>query len=470
MRGTVRWQARPSCISRGILITLLVWPAPVFGLDLLSAYRLARHHDPRLAAARAAYHAVLAQVPAARARLLPQLAVTGSDEWTRAETAFQDPLLGPSQVNRTVDAWTWSVQLTQPLWSLPPFFAYGAAQAQAEAATARYAQAQEDLIVRVAQAYFGVLIARARLRATDAERRALHAQARRARHGYAKGVDAVTDVDEAQAAWGEAQAQAISARYAWRRARATLRALIGRVAPLHLAALDGQIVLPTPLPDERRDWIAEATWRGPAVRAAQAAVKAANWRVDEAKAKYAPSLALIASYGANASSGSLTTPENYALQARAWAAGVQLRMPIFTGGATYAGTQIATDRDQQAMADLRRARKKARLAARVAYDGIWAERAQARAWGLAAAAAAKALTGAQIGYRLGTRTDLDVLTALRTLYRAKRRYAQARYRMLLAGLALKAAVGALAETDIRGINALLTGSSTSPRAPRPHHG
>lgn len=149
----------------GALIMLVAWSAPVFGLDLLSAYRLARHHDPRLAAARAVYQAVLAQVPAARARLLPQLAVTGSDEWTRAETAFQDPLFGPSQVNRTVDAWTWSVQLTQPLVALPPFFAYGAAQAQAQAATARYAQAQEDLIVRVARAYFGVLIARARLRA-----------------------------------------------------------------------------------------------------------------------------------------------------------------------------------------------------------------------------------------------------------------------------------------------------------------
>ena len=192
--------------------------------------------------------------------------------------------------------------------------------------------------------------------------------------------------------------------------------------------------------------------------AAQAAVKAANWRVDEAKAQYAPSLALIASYGANASSGSLTTPDNYALQSHAWAAGVQLRMPIFAGGATYAGTRIAAAHERQAIADLRTARKKARIAARVAYDGIWAERAQAKAWRLAAAAA-RALTGAQIGYRLGTRTDLDVLTALRTLYRAKRRYAQARYRMLLAGLALKAAVGALTEADVRGINALLKGAA-----------
>lgn len=158
----------------------------------------------------------------------------------------QDPILGPYAENRTVDTWTWSLQLTQPLWTLPPFFAYGAAQA---------------------------------------------------------------------------------------------------------------------------------------------AVKAANWRVDEAKAQYAPSLALIASYGANASSGSLATPDNYALQSHAWAA------------------------------------------------------------------------GAQIGYRLGTRTDLDVLTALRTLYRAKRRYAQARYRMVLAGLALKAAVGALTEADVRGINALLKGAA-----------
>ena len=241
----------------------------------------------------------------------------------------QDPILGPYAENRTVDTWTWSLQLTQPLWTLPPFFAYGAAQA---------------------------------------------------------------------------------------------------------------------------------------------AVKAANWRVDEAKAQYAPSLALIASYGTNATSGSLTTPDNYALEARAWAAGVQVRVPVFTGGATYAGTQIATARNRQAVANLRAARQKAQTAARVAFDGIWAERAQAKAWDLSVRAGAKALTGARIGYRLGTRTDLDVLTALRTLYRAKRRYAQARYRMLLAGLALKAAVGALAETDIRGINALLTGSSTSPRAPRPHHG
>jgi outer membrane protein len=439
-----------------MLIGALVLASPTAsGMSFLTAYRLAWQNDPTFAAARAAYDAAREQAPEARARLLPHLAVTGSDDWTRAETAFQDPIYGPSQVNRSVGAWTWNLQLSQPMVAIPQIFRYEQSQALVAKAAALYARAKEHLILRVARAYFRVLVAVRTVRAARAQVRAMTAQWRLARHGFAKGIDTVTDVEEAQAQLARAQAQLVGAQNTKTNAAAQLKQMIGVPLTPDLRALSAGLVLPKPAPENRLAWMHKAEQEAPVVRAAQAALKAAHKRVDGAFARYAPRVDVVASYGQNASSGSLTTPDNYSLRARSWEAGVQVDVPIFMGGGTYAYATQAQAYARQAIAELRAASRHAQLQALEAYEGVMAGRSQVVALMLAVRSGRKAVRGARKGYRAGIGTNLDVLTVERDLYKDERALASSQYRTLLEGLRLKASVGRLTRADVLAIDKML---------------
>ncbi|MHB1586283.1 MAG: TolC family protein, partial [Acidiferrobacteraceae bacterium] len=203
----------------------------------MTVYHWARQNDARFQGARATLAAAKEQIPEARAGLLPQLAASGSDTATHAATVFTDPIFGPSAVNRGVGAWTWMVQLTQPVLRIARIFAYQESQWRVRQAVARYAEARQDLILRVTRAYFNVLTANARMAVATAEMTAMAEQATRARRGYAAGLDAVTDVDEAKARLALARARRVAARDAWENARAALAQIAGRPVPDRLAAL-----------------------------------------------------------------------------------------------------------------------------------------------------------------------------------------------------------------------------------------
>ncbi|MHB8562385.1 MAG: TolC family outer membrane protein [Acidiferrobacteraceae bacterium] len=452
-------------------LVLLALAGSAHAADLRTVYHWARQNDARFQGARAALAAAKEQIPEARAGLLPQLAASGSDTGTRAATVFNDPVFGPSAVNRSVGAWTWMVQLTQPVLRISRIFAYQASQWRVRQAFARYAEARQDLILRVTRAYFNVLTANARMAVATAEVTAMAEQAVRARRGYAAGLDAVTDVDEAKARAALARARRVAARDAWENARAALAQIVGRPVPDRLAALGPARVAPRPVPDAAGPWITQAETRNPAVRAAAAALAAARAEVRRRRSAYAPTVDLVASYGANDSSGSLTTPDNYSTRMHSWAAGVELNVPLFAGGGAVARVAQAIAHQNQAEAALWGARRQAATEARDAYSGIENGRAQIAALTSAVAASRSAVKGDRIGYRLGIRINLDVLNAEAERYQAERALVKARYDTLYQGFKLKAAAGVLSAADVRTINALLIEPAVSqgpltPSAPR----
>lgn len=433
----------------------------------MTVYHWARQNDARFQGARATLAAAKEQIPEARAGLLPQLAASGSDTATHAATVFTDPIFGPSAVNRGVGAWTWMVQLTQPVLRIARIFAYQESQWRVRQAVARYAEARQDLILRVTRAYFNVLTANARMAVATAEMTAMAEQATRARRGYAAGLDAVTDVDEAKARLALARARRVAARDAWENARAALAQIAGRPVPDRLAALGPEAVAPRPVPDAAGPWIRQAEARNPAVRAAAAALAAARAEVRRRRGAYAPTVDLVASYGANDSSGSLTTPDNYATRMHSWAAGVELNVPLFAGGGAVARVAQAIANQNRAEAALWGARRQAATEARDAYSGIENGRAQITALTSAVAASRRAVKGDRIGYRLGIRINLDVLNAEAERYQAERALVKARYETLYQGFKLKAAAGVLSAADVRTINALLIEPAAPGRLPAP---
>ena len=442
---------RRTWLSLGCFVALMVLsPAAAQATDLLGVYRLAQTNDPTYAAARHTLDAALQQVPQARAGLLPKLDLTGNYNQTDANASFT----GIPINNRNVYAWTWTLQLTQPLLRISNVYAYQEAEAKALQASEVFEAARQDLILRVAQAYFDVLVAQEGVYAAQAQLDAMREQHKQAQHGFKSGLVAVTDVYEAKAKAARAQSELDGAQNDLAAKRAELDRLTG-VSPGRLAALRRIVVMPQPKPDALEPWVAQASEDNPAVLAQRAALRAASSDVGKNRAENLPTLDLTASYGGNYSSGSILNPTNFSTRADASVVGLQLTIPVYAGGAIDSQVAQARANEYKARSQLEEARRKAAAEAKEAYLAIGTGVSQIEALQTSVEAGRESVKGNRIGYKLGIRIDSDVLSAEDQLYAARRDLAKARYDTLLQGLKLKAAAGVLGVSDLATINALL---------------
>jgi outer membrane protein len=437
-----------------LFASLLLSPVPSRAADLMEVYRLAREQDPAFAAARHALEAVQQRVPQARAGLLPNLALTGGNSRNRSDVDFGRD--SPAQ-DRHIRSWNWSLQLTQPLLRLQNHHAYDEAEYLAEQALAQFAQAEQELILRVTQAYFDVAAAEENIAVAEAQLKAMSEQLALARRGFESGTGAVTDVHEARARVELARAERVAALNEREEKRSELEKIVGE-APEILetpSVLRPLSVAPKPQPDDARAWIGQARDNHPQVRAQEAALAAAEAAVRKHRAEHLPTLDLVASHGRSHSSGSLDTPTDYSTAARSNVVGLQLAIPLYAGGATHARVAEAIAGRDKARADLEAARRQAATEARQAFSGVATGASRIEALDAAVESGQSAVQGNRVGYRLGIRINIDVLNAEQQLHASRRDLTLARYAALMQGLKLKAAAGVLAEDDLMTIDRLL---------------
>ncbi|WP_426107998.1 TolC family outer membrane protein [Massilia sp. TSP1-1-2] len=322
-----------------------------------------------------------------------------------------------------------------------------------EQAEAQYAQARQDLLLRVAQAYFGVIVAQDAIGAAQAQVSALNEQLAQVTRGFQHGTHAVTDVDDTKSRQGSARSQLVSAQNDLDSAQANLEKITGH-APTELAVLQSTMMPPPPTADSRA-WMAQARTNHPLVRAQRAALEAARQAIKKLRSDHLPTLDLVANTGNNFSSRSLATPNDYATRANQRQIGLQLTVPLYSGGAVDARVTEAIANMDKATADLELASRQSALDARLAYAGVVNGLAQIAALDVAVASGQSALKGNRAGYRLGIRINIDVLNAEQQVFAAQRDLSKARYETLLQGLKLKAAAGARDEYDLLKVNSML---------------
>lgn len=424
-------------------------------VDLLEVYHQAQAADPTFEAARYALEVIEQRLPQARAGLLPVIAASGNDGSNRADTTFT----ATPTVQRDIRTWDWAVQLTQPLVRVQNFYAYSEAEANVEQAKAQYAQAEQDLVLRVARAYFDVVIAEDAIVASDAQLVAMTEQLAIARHGFKTGTSSITDVDEAQSRVDLARAQRVVAVNDLEAKRAELEKIVG-TTPDRLAVLKPSVVAPRLQPADLASWAEQARDNNPVARAQQAALTAAEATIKKSRAEHLPTLDLTAAVGGNYSSNS-TTPADYSTLSRTRTVGVQLNVPLYSGGATSAKVAEAIANRYKLQADLEAAKRQAVSDAKQAYAGIANGLAQIDALASAIVSGQSAVKGNQVGYQLGLRINVDVLNAQQQLYGSQRDLSKARYDTIFQGLKLKAAAGVLSEDDLQVINALLQERSSA---------
>lgn len=447
------------------LILALSCIPPAGAEDLLGVYRQARSADTQLASAEAALKSAREGVVQARAALLPQLSGQYSRERTEVSGESPQVFAGPNgqPVVRVFPFESesrprgWSLNLQQSIYDHANYTRLRAARAQVDAAEADFRAAEQNLAVRVAEAYFAVLTAQESLASAKAEEEAVKRQLEQAEQRFNVGLSAITDVHEARARYDGAVAAAILSENLLEDAQNALAEITGR-AVAELSVLREDLPLERPEPAESQAWVEQALRNNPRVQARQSRLAAAEQGIATARAAHLPTLVLTGNYSDTSDTATRQFQGNsfpVDSSTTVQSLGIALRVPIFTGFATQSRVQQAVyDRDalgEQLEADRRAITRQARNAYRSVLAGI--SEVQARQQALVSARSAQEAT--QAGFEVGTRTIVDVLLSQQVLYQAQRDYAQARHNFIVNTLRLRQAAGTVGEADIERINGLL---------------
>ncbi len=425
-----------------MLIVLALFAQHSSADDLMQIYQQALQKDPQLKEAAAVRESRYEAKPLARSALLPQIGVSGNLRYN-----YQDihPLGSDDYANGDL-----GVGLTQPLYRRDRLIRLEQADWQIDLADADYLTQQQDLMLRVASAYFNVLSAEENRTFVQADKKAISRQLEQAKQRFEVGLIAITGVHEAQARFDQAVTDEILAQNELDNAWEDLRLIIG-VTPAELANLKKDVALSPPQPALIDEWSSMGLINSPVVKAASDATQIAQREIEVQRSGAFPTLDLVGRY-----STSQTDAEG-GLDADVASVGLELNVPIYTGGAVSASTRQARADLVAAQERLDQARRKVDREVRNAYRGVQASISAVRALEAAITSTKSALEATTAGFEVGTRTLVDVLNSQRDYFRAQRDYAKARYVYVVNMLRLKRAAGTLKEEDLKQLNALLEG-------------
>lgn len=429
-----------------LIALLLALPVTSTGatMDFVQAFEQAQKDDPQILAAEFQYQATQQKIPQARAALLPNVSLDVFKGKHDTESTSV-----PTSVT-TIDSYDtegYTLSLTQSIYNHGYWLQWQQADLTVAIGEAQVNAARQDLIVRVAQAYYNLLAAQDTLKFATAEKESIGKQLEQNKQRFNVGLIAVTDVKESQAQYDLSVAQWITAENAQATATESLRNLIG-IVPENLAPLVEDIPLMIPQPENIDEWVKTALQNNLSLKAAQLALEVAEKQVGVQRSGHYPSLSLIASRDDvttdGVSVGDTESTDDAVI--------LNLNVPIFSGGLTNARTQEAIALKEQTRVLRDQSQRATEQLCRTSYLGVTASIARVTAYKQALISTQAAFEATQAGYEVGTRTAVEVLTALREQYRSERDYAQARYDYVINLLRLKQAAGMLSREDVVMVN------------------
>ncbi len=447
----------PKRITQGTFMPLLRFPSRLFvaaaaafvalapatgrAQSLLELYEAAHAYDATYLSARALYDSAPFRIEQTRALMRPSVSLSAG-----ASRTTTNPPVVQSFDSNTLSA---SVNGRQPIFNRANQATIAQSERSLESSLADLDAAEQDLMLRVSQAYFDVLGAQDTLETTRANKVAIAEQLASAKRNFEVGTATITDTREAQARFDLATAQEIAADNDLVTKRIALDQLVGRsnVVPKQLA-------VPIDLPastSSADDLVSHAVEEHPAVRRAQVAYDVAQLETEKARAQALPTLDAVASLSGGRSTiqAGLTGPNT------GTSIGLQFNLPLFAGGSIQNRIKETLVLEERSRNDLDAARRSVTQATRQAYYALQSGAAQVKALEAAEASSQLALEATELGYRVGIRVNVDVLNAQSQLYQTRRDLARARYDVLLDTLRLRQAAGRLTPSDVLAIDRLL---------------
>ncbi len=426
--------------------------SPLKAQDLTATYELALQNDPGIKQAEANQSAIEEYRPQGIARLLPNVSATGlsSRDWLHNGKAGRD-YRGPNQ-----EYWSNSInlKLNQPLMHWDYWVQLSQSDNQIAQAAADYQAELQKLMVKTTEAYFNVLAAQDTVELFSFEKQAITRQLEQAKQRFDVGRNAITDVYEAQAGFDEAVANEIDATHDLKNKKAALREIIGE-NELQLNSLGATLPLLKPEPSNIKAWQDSAEASNFSVISAFNKAEFSRKSIAVQQAGHLPQLDLVAS--------SMTSDVNSTSGFRgdAQSVGLQLNIPLFEGGAVNSRTRQASFQYEAAKENLIATKRAVNRQTEDAFNGVISSVGRVEALKTAVKSRESALEASEVGFQVGTRTMVDVLTEQKKLYRSKRDFYRGRYDYLINSIKLKQASSNLTQIDLEQINRLLVGQPHS---------
>jgi outer membrane protein len=423
--------------------------------DLNAIYRDALTSDPAYQSARYEYQAAQERSPQARAGLAPS--VTASASISESRTHLREPAVNPLTGQRASNdsgsgVRSYGVSLSQPIYRRQNAIAIDQADLVVKSAEAKLADARQDLIVRVAQAYFDVLLAQDNVAFSAAQKKAFGEQLAQAKRNFEVGTATIVDTLEAQARFDQTVAREIADRNDQEVKQRALEQLIGKPAGA-LAPLREPLLLEEAKPNRLDEWIRASDERSFAIAQARYAREIAALEINRTKAAHLPTLDATGSLGASRSPTESFGP----LGPNVFNAsiGLTLAIPLYTGGLNESRVREALANKEKSDQDYERTRRAVNQSVRTFFLAVTSGTASVRALEQALASTQKQLESTILGRDVGVRTSVDVLNAQQAVFQTRRDLQQARYNYLLATLRLKSASGDLKDSDLEEVNRAL---------------
>ncbi|HSQ03077.1 MAG TPA: TolC family outer membrane protein [Burkholderiales bacterium] len=435
--------------------------------DLVEAWQSAQQHDAAFRAAHAQWQAGQTKLRQSRALFRPQVALTGSASYLSSEqnttgAQFAAPAFGTSTdvtFRTKIDggqATAWALTAQQPIYSLEREASSRQLDRQAQVADAQFRSAQQELMLSAAQAYFAVVLAEETLATLRAQKNAAGRALEVAKEKFEAGATPVTDRDEAQARFDEIASQEILAQNDAEMKQVTFQDATGQpAARLNRipAGAPFQPVASRPLPE----WLEQAGQSNPLIAMQELGQAIARDEVLKFRGLTSPSLDLVARVADDRMHG----PSGFGtthITSSTRAVGVQLTIPLFTGGMRSAKRDEASALAAKAEFDAQALRQEVLRQTRSAWLAVSTGNTRVQAQEQVLRSAQSRLNATETGKDVGARTMLDFMNAQSDFYQAQRALLQTKYQLLLDRLRLSAAAGVLTETELREIDAVLTGS------------
>ena len=429
----------------------------VYAVDMLGVYQTAAEQDPIIGAAKAAYAAAKEQLPQARSALLPN--VRGSVSTSKnvrefpgaVDTNPASPTFGQSYQGQTYNDHGWNAQLRQPLVNVSSWFTVGSASASVKAAEYDLAAQEQDLIVRVVQAYLNILRAQDRLDTTNAEITAVKRQLEQVQQRFDVGLVAITDVLESQAAYDNAVVRGIQAEGDYAITYETLSTLTGQSYDA-LNRLSDALPIVNPDPFDEETWVSAAMSTNHGINSASAQLTAARRDIRAKQAGHLPTVDATVTQAQSVTGGQNFFGTDTTEQT---IYGLQLTVPLYTGGLTRSRARQANATAERAQELLLSQQLNVTRDTRNLYKSVTTDVIRVRARLKAIRSAQSALEATQTGYEVGTRNIVDVLQAQQRLYSSQFDYADSRYNYLLNLMRLKQVAGTLDAEDLKELNSFM---------------
>jgi len=423
-----------------LFLALAVALAPAaHAANLSDTFRDAQAYDAQYAAARAAWQAGQEKAVQGRAGLLPNVNLGGNLRYNSVDSSLDggDADFGSNGLSLTA---------SQPIFRKQNQVQYEQSKGQVKIAAVQLKVAEQDLILRVAQAYFDVLQSQDNIAFINAQKAAITEQLAAAKRNFEVGTATITDTHEAQARFDLAVAQEIAEQNSLNIRLRALEKLIGKPAGALDVLVENKLLkADAGSLDEWANRAAEGNLQAEIQRIAKAI---ADQEVERNRAGHLPTLDAVAGYNINNNQNF----GNQQVDTRTASVGLELNLPLYQGGLTSSRVREAVANQEKARQDLEVATREAGLQARQAWLNVNSGVARVHALEQALVSTKAQLASTKLGLDVGVRTNLDVLDAEQQVLSARRDLAGARYAYLLSGLSLKAAVGTLSPEDLAEID------------------